>query len=382
MSNFFKSESKSNVLRCYLLYPKDCSELFEEVVSPFLQDKFDLEYHQLCYESMSRESIQQVRRTLENPCILLFAYIGDMTLEYSYKLGLAHACDARVILISFQSESFYYIPGCINYDFLVPVIKNIETDKDLDSFLENISSIIFLYLSEDLVEFLYKKAVSLCEELEKETSCILSKVEKKTFSTRISEDEISICINDYDKSSKILLRKVVENNRHLAMALNILNVSKRPMPKPSDIGSSIINYVNIENRLEATAMNEPFPRQQIFQAPVGVVANDYTQVPHFTQNNNTNVVELLQLISAMRQTAAQFPQDIQNDLIIDLDDVESEIKKLEADRNLPKIKKRLLAILTAVSLISGSVAGMTDFANNAIDVGGKLGIKLHLPPAP
>ena len=84
----------------------------------------------------------------------------------------------------------------------------------------------------------------------------------------------------------------------------------------------------------------------------------------------------------MRQTAAQFPKDIQDGLIIDLDDVESEIKKPETDRNLPKIKKRLLAILTAVSLISGSVAGITDFANNAIDVGSKLGIELRLPPAP
>jgi len=144
---------------------------------------------------------------------------------------------------------------------------------------------------------------------------------------------------------------------------------------------SLLN-LTIINKLEATAMAEQSPRQQTFQATVGVVANDHAQVSHFTQNNNANAVELLQLISAMRQTAAQFPQDIQDDLIIDLDDVESEIKKPEADRNLPKIKKRLLAILTAVSLISGSVTGMTDFANNAIDVGSKLGIELRLPPAP
>jgi len=144
---------------------------------------------------------------------------------------------------------------------------------------------------------------------------------------------------------------------------------------------SLLN-LTIINKSEATAMAEQSPRQQTFQAPIGVVANDHAQVSHFTQNNNANAVELLQLISAMRQTAAQFPQDIQDDLIIDLDDVESEIKKPEADRNLPKIKKRLLAILTAGSLISGSVAGITDFANNAIDVGSKLGIELRLPPAP
>ena len=151
---------------------------------------------------------------------------------------------------------------------------------------------------------------------------------------------------------------------------DVLDLAQRLADRPMNITA------------EANAVAEQSPRQQIFQAPVGVVANDYTQVPHFTQNNNANAVELLQLISAMRQTAAQFPQDIQDDLIIDLDDVESEIKKPEADRNLPKIKKRLLAILTVVSLISGSVTGMTDFANNAIDVGSKLGIELRLPPAP
>lgn len=151
---------------------------------------------------------------------------------------------------------------------------------------------------------------------------------------------------------------------------DVLDLAQRLADRPMNITA------------EANAVAEQSPRQQIFQAPIGVVANDHAQVSHFTQNNNANVVELLQLISAMRQTAAQFPQDIQDDFIIDLDDVESEIKKPEADRNLPKIKKRLLAILTAVSLISGSVAGMTDFANNAIDVGSKLGIELRLPPAP
>jgi internalin A len=151
---------------------------------------------------------------------------------------------------------------------------------------------------------------------------------------------------------------------------DVLDLAQRMASRPTNITA------------EATSMADPSPRQQIFQAPVGVVANDHAQVPYFTQNNNANVNDLLKLISAMRQTAAQFPKDIQDDLIIDIDDIEAEIQKPEADRNPAKIKKRLMAILTAVSLILGSIAGATDFANNAIDVGSKLGIELHLPPAP
>jgi internalin A len=126
--------------------------------------------------------------------------------------------------------------------------------------------------------------------------------------------------------------------------------------------------------------NQP-QKIQTFNGPVGVVANDHAQVTNFTQINNANTAELLQLIATMRQTATQFPQAIQDDIIIDIEDVEAEIKKPEADRNIPKIKKRLIAILATVGLLTGTIASATDFANNAIDVGSKLGIELHLPPA-
>ncbi|MEH1858400.1 MAG: hypothetical protein V7L21_10415 [Nostoc sp.] len=63
---------------------------------------------------------------------------------------------------------------------------------------------------------------------------------------------------------------------------------------------------------------------------------------------------------------------------IDIDDVEVEIQKPEKERNLPKLKKRLLALLTAATLIAGPIAGMTDFANNVMEIGNKLNIELKL----
>ena len=100
------------------------------------------------------------------------------------------------------------------------------------------------------------------------------------------------------------------------------------------------------------------------------------------QTSGANTTELLQLITSMRQTAAQFSQEIQDDIIVDIDDVEDEIKKPENQRNLTRLRKRLIALATIGATIATPVAGITDFANNAIDLGNKLGIELQLPSAP
>ncbi|MEG4146662.1 leucine-rich repeat domain-containing protein [Microcoleus sp. Pol12B5] len=97
------------------------------------------------------------------------------------------------------------------------------------------------------------------------------------------------------------------------------------------------------------------------------------------QNNNANTAELLKLISSMRETADQFPEDIREGIIIDIEDVEAEIKKPESQWNKTKLNKRLTALVGAVTAIAIPIAGLTDFANAAIDVSNKLGIELKLP---
>jgi internalin A len=98
------------------------------------------------------------------------------------------------------------------------------------------------------------------------------------------------------------------------------------------------------------------------------------------QNNNTNTAELLKLISSMRQTADQFPEDIRDEIIIDIEDIETEIQKPENQWNKTKLNKRLTAIIATATAIGVGIAGVTDFANTAIDVGQKLGIEVSLPP--
>ncbi|MCC5614641.1 DUF4926 domain-containing protein [Nostoc sp. CHAB 5836] len=117
-------------------------------------------------------------------------------------------------------------------------------------------------------------------------------------------------------------------------------------------------------------------------ATIGFVAQNQAQatVSNLNQTSGANIAELIQIISTMRQTVAQFPPEIRDDMIIDIDDVEVEIQKPEKERNLPKLKKRLVALLTAGTLVAAPIAGMTDFTNNVMEIGSKLGIELKLPP--
>jgi Domain of unknown function (DUF4926) len=117
------------------------------------------------------------------------------------------------------------------------------------------------------------------------------------------------------------------------------------------------------------------------EATIGIVAQNQAQatVNNLNQTSGASVAELMQLIGNLRQTAAQFSPETHDDIIIDIDDVEVEIQKPEQERNLPKLKKRLLALLAAVALVAAPIASMTDFTNNVMEIGSKLGIELKLP---
>ena len=98
------------------------------------------------------------------------------------------------------------------------------------------------------------------------------------------------------------------------------------------------------------------------------------------QNNNTNTAELLKLISSMRETADQFPEDLREGIIIDIEDIETEIQKPENQWNKTRLKKSLKAIVAAVTAIAIPIAGITYFANTAIELGQRVGVELKLPP--
>lgn len=110
-------------------------------------------------------------------------------------------------------------------------------------------------------------------------------------------------------------------------------------------------------------------------------ASDNAQVnaTGFSQTSGTTTAELLQIVDRLRQTAAQLPPEVRDDLIIDIDDVEAEIQKPDDQRSLPKLKKRLAALATAAAMLTGGVSAANDLADGVIELGNKIGIEIQLP---
>jgi internalin A len=142
----------------------------------------------------------------------------------------------------------------------------------------------------------------------------------------------------------------------------------------------------IINKAEANMTQDSSQTNHVKGSQVGSIAQevkDNAQVSNnsqFNQNNNANTTELLKLISSMRQTADQFPEGIRDEIIIDIEDVETEIKKPENQWNKTRLKKSLTALVAAGTAFGVGIAGMADFADNVIDVSHKMGIELKLPP--
>lgn len=130
---------------------------------------------------------------------------------------------------------------------------------------------------------------------------------------------------------------------------------------------------------------------QISGSSIGSVVNeakDNAQVSatDFTQTSGASVAELLQLVASLRQSVMQFPPEAQEDLIIEVDDIEAEVKKPVEQRNMPKFKKRLIGLATSASIAATGITGGLTLANEIVDqateLGSKVGIELQLPSAP
>jgi internalin A len=155
---------------------------------------------------------------------------------------------------------------------------------------------------------------------------------------------------------------------------DLVNIAKLAVSRP------------IINKAEANMTHDSSQTNHVKGSQFGSIAKevkDNAQVSNnsqFNQNNNTHTTELLKLISSMRQTADKFPEGIRDEIIIDIEDVETEIKKPENQWNKTRLKKSLTALVAAGTAFGVGIAGMADFADNVIDVSHELGIELKLPP--
>ncbi|MEH2429617.1 MAG: COR domain-containing protein, partial [Nostoc sp.] len=175
---------------------------------------------------------------------------------------------------------------------------------------------------------------------------------------------------------KLDLRQLLDGYESLESRQKIQKVD------PESDRSPIVNIYNSNHQGDFKPMTENTNNLQganIANFANQVKDNATQQASNFNQTSGANITEILQLIGNLRQTAGQFPPDIRDDITIDIDDVEAEIQKPEKERNVPKLKKRLVALLTAATLVAGAIAGMTDFTNNVMEIGNKLNIELKLP---
>jgi hypothetical protein len=108
-------------------------------------------------------------------------------------------------------------------------------------------------------------------------------------------------------------------------------------------------------------MNPSFNITQGFTFASGQqnITGNITQLNRTSGDNisDSNTIEILQIINKFRNIISQLPQQNQEDIIIDLEDVETEIRKPNAQRNIAKIRRRLTEIKVELSdLIDDKVA--------------------------
>ncbi|MCC3427757.1 MAG: leucine-rich repeat domain-containing protein [Microcoleus sp. PH2017_01_SCD_O_A] len=147
--------------------------------------------------------------------------------------------------------------------------------------------------------------------------------------------------------------------------------------------SSIQLNINIDNKkmTQNYPQNNNFPGAQIGSVAIANEVKDSAQqtASGGIHIDNANTVELLKLISSMRETAMQFPEDIREDIIIDIQDVETEINKPKDQWDRPRLKKCLKGIVAGAAAIGVGISGAVDLANSTIDLGEKVGIEIQVP---
>ncbi len=88
---------------------------------------------------------------------------------------------------------------------------------------------------------------------------------------------------------------------------------------------------------------------------------DLSELPEsigsLTNLTSLDTIELLKLITTLRQTATQFPAEIQEGTIIDIEDLETEIQKPADNRSIPRLKRSLIALLAAAGTIVTPILG-------------------------
>ena len=117
---------------------------------------------------------------------------------------------------------------------------------------------------------------------------------------------------------------------------------------------------------------------QHFHAPVGNVAS--TNYGSMTAYINRNSNDIYHLLTTLREMVQCFPEEQKDEALMELDDIESDLKTPEKQtpKRIGKRFQRLIAAGTAAATIAGGAATFSDdlneFTKNVVDLAEKVGI--------
>jgi AbiTii len=128
-----------------------------------------------------------------------------------------------------------------------------------------------------------------------------------------------------------------------------------------------------ESRTNAETFNNYLGGANIANFANKVQDNGQQVASNFSQNINQNVDEIMKIIASLREMAQEFPEVQREEAMVHLDDLQEDISTPEKQKP-QRIKTRIAALLT----VAGLVAGTADFANNVLELSGKLGVPANI----
>ena len=194
----------------------------------------------------------------------------------------------------------------------------------------------------------------------------------------IDLDEVRFCLDELEKSD--LIKQIKNSNfgtngeAHHVLRLTPKGqlVASGKIPFPSETKSSPVYN---------------------FHAPVGSVSNQGEQtnvagevkdkqvVNDYSITIDSNVKDINRLISLLRETIQQFPEEQREDAEMEIDDLEAEIVNPEKQdpKRFGRRLKRLAVIGTTVATLAGGAVKLSENANTFTDNIIELGAKLEVP---
>ena len=208
--------SKREYENCYIVFSDVCQTKANYIAARIMEE-FSLNCKVITYPIRKNEEMNKLDNYLQNDCILI---LGDLDLfseqncnklENFYKLGLAHGRDRPVILINFTENielNQNNIPPYIKYDFIIyspPVVP----EKVIIQIHQILSSII----RESRPEILYHKAVEIHEQLKKQSTFFIEKLDREDFAKALNPKTLTryfdLYLNNKSEDLKFFLTNIV-----------------------------------------------------------------------------------------------------------------------------------------------------------------------------